>query len=251
MKCLFLWALGLTFILGSCGGEREDYRIARDPTWFPLNFIGRETNVLAFSDGVITEVAEVEGFKVSLYPSGWVTLQELLIKGRVEGIMTTIPPTPHFRQLYDFSDVYLYVGPVLVVPASAAVKSLDDMKGKMVGVLSGSAAMVVAARISHVVIVDYMSMPMALAAMAEGELDGVIMERLPALAYVRDLYHGVLKVATPPLTDEGLRLVVVQSRNYDLIDKFNRGLQKIIEDGTYNDLQKKWGLFLDLGPQRN
>ena len=251
MKRLCLCMLGLLLALGSCEGEREDYRIARDPEWFPLDFIGRENNVLAFSDGLITEIAKIEEFRVSLFPAGWVSLQEELAKGRVEGILTSIPPTPPYRRLYDFSDVYLYVGPVLVVPEGAPVTSLDDMKGKMVGVLPGSPAMIVASRIPDVVIVDYMSLPLALAACARGQIDGVMMERLPALAYVRDIYHGELKVATPPLTDEGLRLAVLRGKNRELIDRFNRGLEKLIANSTYNALQKKWGLYLDLGPARN
>lgn len=247
MKHFFVCCLAL--LLLSCdAGPKETHRIARDPFWFPLDFIGKENAVLAFSDGLIRAIGDEEGFQVSLYAVGWVQLQQVLRQGTVDGILSAIPPTPFFRRSYDFSDVYLHVGPVLVVPVESDAHSLEEMKEKIVGVLTGSPSMIVAAQIPDVVIIDYMEIAIALEECARGEIDGVLLPRLRAYAYVRDFYDEVLHVVTPPLTDEGLRLLVLKGEKEDLLEEFNDGLKEMHENGTYDKLQEKWGLDLQEGP---
>ena len=73
-------------------------------------------------------------------------------------------------------------------------------------------------------------------------LDGCLIPILAATSYIRDLYQGQVKIATPPLTDEGLRLVAKHNTAQELIKKFNDGLEKMHKDGSYHELAHKWGL---------
>lgn len=165
-------------------------------------------------------------------------------------MLTSMTPLPIYRDLYTFSEVYLYVGPVLIVSANSPVTALEQMEGKTIAVPSGAPSQLLAVGVPMVVIREYPQISEALEDVAIGKVDGVLVDALQAYAYVRDLYHGVLRVATPPLTNDGLRLVVLRGKHQKLITAFNAGLKKLIENGTYNALQKKWGLDLDQGPMR-
>ena len=49
---------------------------------------------------------------------------------------------------------------------------------------------------------------------------------------------------TPPLTQEGLRLVTLKNeKGQQLIDAYNEGLDRLKEAGTYDKLLEKWGLI--------
>ena len=68
------------------------------------------------------------------------------------------------------------------------------------------------------------------------------MDILSAAAYCRDLYQGELMIVTPPQSDEGLRLVTKHNAATDLIKGFNKGLQKLKKNGSYEKLLDKWSL---------
>ena len=60
--------LFLMMVLGGCNGTtsptKKHYIVARDPTWYPLDFMGKGDNVLAFSDELLNQIAKIEGFSV-------------------------------------------------------------------------------------------------------------------------------------------------------------------------------------------
>lgn len=260
VRCLHIWFNKLTitclFVIALAGCNSNpsvqgtSYRIGRDPTWYPLDFEGQETNVLAFSDALIDAIGRSEQFDVAFFPVTWELIPIVLRSKRADAVLSAIPPIPQYRDLYDFSDVYLYLGPVLIVPASSSAKSLEDLKGKMVGVPGGSSSMLLVAKMPNVVIRDYMNMGLALEDLAQGRVDGVVMPALAAYAYVRDFYSDRLRVVTAPMTDDGLRLLVKKGTNGHLIEAFNSGLKIAVEDQNYDQLQRKWRLNLQLGPSR-
>ena len=235
--------LGLLLVALCCSPSSGDwYRIARDPTFFPLNLGGRERSILAFSDEIVRAISKEEDFEMALYDISWPNLEPALFEGRVEAILSGLPPIPTYREVYAFSDPYLYIGPVLVVQEGVTVHSIDEMPSKIIGVLPGSASMVLVARIPGVVIRDYMTPQAMFLALSRGEVDGLVINALEAYSFVRNLYPGMLQVVTPPLTDDALRLITMKGKHDELIDRFNKGLKAIEEDGEYRDLRVYWGL---------
>jgi len=241
--------LTICLVVSGCAPRVEDkVRIGRDTSGFPANFGGREKAVSAFSDDLMRAIASEEDLPISLVAVNWETMFHQLSRDRIDGMLSAMPPIPEYRALYDFSDIYLYTGPVLMVREGFAVDSLEGMRGMIIGVTIGSPGVLIAAKVPDVVIHDYFQVSRSLQALTEGKIDGVVLEALDAYAYVRDLYAGILKVATPPLTKDGMRLVVLRGEQEELIEAFNRGLQKTVKDSTYKQLQKKWKLALNEGP---
>jgi len=75
-----------------------------------------------------------------------------------------------------------------------------------------------------------------------GLYDGVLVNYIQATSYVRDLYFGKVKIATPPLNDAGIRLLTLNGDNVELVEVFNRGLDKLRSNGKLEKLFKKWEL---------
>ncbi len=209
---------------------------------------GSQQRVTAFSDDLTRAIGKRAGFSVLLLQTTLESIPSNFRIGRIDAALTAIYPTPEARSLYDFSDPYLFIGPVLVVPGASPVDSLEGMRGKIVGAAAGTVAMVLIAKAEGIVIRDYINIAKGLEDLATGAIDGVVMPALLAYAYIRDFYSGRLKVATPPLTDEGLRLIVKKGENRQLIDSFNSELKSFVDEGGYDALQSKWGLDLNEGP---
>jgi polar amino acid transport system substrate-binding protein len=88
----------------------------------------------------------------------------------------------------------------------------------------------------------YDSIPNALDEIVSDQIDGILIDYFLVSNYVRNLYYDRVSIATPPLSNAGLRLISMEGENQDLIKVFNRGLDKLRSNGVYDKLLKKWEL---------
>jgi polar amino acid transport system substrate-binding protein len=232
------------------GGKmgRETYVIARDSFWQPLNLFGKEKNIRAFSDDLLIEIAQNQKIRISIVEGFSGSLLDGLQRGSYDAVLTTMPPTPSNKQEYDFSDPYYLIGPVLIVPEWSTVESLKQLNDKIIGYPAGSSLAFELEQNSTILATQYDNILNALDNLSTGKIDGVIMDAVRGYAYTNGYYKGRLKVATAPLTKEGLRLVTMKDgKAVHLIEHFNEGLKSLRESGKYKELLEKWGL-IDIQP---
>jgi polar amino acid transport system substrate-binding protein len=235
--------LALLFSLFSCSSSTNGGRkVGVDANWYPLSFDNRTHNVTAFSTELLGQIGKAEKIPFVKVTVNWDNLMDGLKNDEYEAILTSMPPYIFNEKLFDFSAIYLPLGPVLVVPAGSMITGLNHLNGKEIAVISGSTSALILQESAGVLIREYDSIPNALNAVVEGTVDGAMIDVLSAVAYCNDLYQGKLKVATEPLNDEGLRLVTKHGAAPDLIRGFNEGLAKLRKNGTYDALLKKWNL---------
>jgi polar amino acid transport system substrate-binding protein len=243
MKKIFI-LFSLCFLLfNSCGQRiRPVYRIGVDPTWYHLELMGKEKNLLGFSTDLLKEIGMLKKINIELIMRSWDNLAEGLKEESYAAILSTITPYLFNRETYDFSDIYLSTGPVLIVSASSSVTSLKEMEGKEVAIQRGSQNEPLFEKYPGVLLRIYDSIPQALNDVAKQVIDGAIVDILTAEGYVQDIYHGELKIATPPLNKEGVRLITLHGKEAKLIENFNEGLRELKENGVYSQLARKWSL---------
>lgn len=242
MRRVAIVFLTLLILVGCSSNTDTGRKVGVDPSWYPLNFGKLDNNVTAFSTELLTKIGSTEKIPFVKVTVNWNELMEGLQKDKYEAILTSMPPYIFNEKLFDFSAVYLPLGPVLVVPMNSTINSLETLDGKEIAVADGLSNAVMLEKSQGVLIRNYDSIPKALNDLAAGTIDGVMIDSLSAVAYTRDLYQGVLKIATPPLNDAGLRLVTKRGAAPDLIKAFNKGLSKLQKDGSYNKLLDKWNL---------
>ncbi len=242
-RSIFSLFFALCTLLTSCGGSKStQVLIGVDATWFPIDMAGRDTNVTAFSTELLTEIGKLQKLHFTKVTVNWDNLLDGLNKQQYPAMLSSIPPYPFNLKIYDFSDPYLPLGLVLVVPASSPIQSLDMLSGKLVAYISGSQGEVVLQKATGVLPREYSLVAKALSDVATGTIDGAIINILPAAAYVQDVYQGKLRIATAPLTEEALRLITLHNADPALIQSFNDGLKKLKTTPAYTALLKKWNL---------
>ena len=243
--CRFLIALvGCIFFL-SCGGKKAadyDYTIALDPTWYSLELPGREPELTAFTTELILEIGKIEKVSIGVYERSWNNLMYALQEGECDAICSTMQPYLFYEKLYNFSNLYLMTGPVLVVPSNAPVQHLDKMAGKIMGIQRDSNSALILEKYPYVIQRTYDSIQQALTDASQGVIDGALVDILTAEAFTRDIFQGQLKISTPPLTQEGVRILAMKDHTPELIKIFDRGLARLKENGKYTALAKKWRL---------
>ena len=219
------------------------YRIGRDTTFAPLNFLGKEKNLVGFIDDLIYSIAYIENFGVDLGTSPRGRMEENLRRGIYDGVITLEAPTSRLAQMYEFSDPFYDLGPVLIVPIDSDAESLDDMRSKVIGIERTASIIYNVPEIPDIIFTPFENILFAFRNLSEGHIDGVIMDAFPASEYLETFYKGMLKVIPPPLTEHGLRLMTLKTPNgNDLVKRFNDGLKKMREESEYNAILEKWRL---------
>lgn len=240
-----IWILissSLVLLLTGCAGFlTPTYKIGIDPRWYPLDMQGKENSLVAFSTELLEEIAARQKIKISLAYSGWDNLFDDLEAGKTAAVLSSLQPQLFLEKRYSFSDLYLPLGPVLIVPLASHATTLTAMKGKEVAIVTGSPSELLLEPVGAL-IRSYPSIPDALNAVARGDNDGALIDILAAQSYTQDLFRSTLKIASAPLDTNGLRLVAIVDEEPELIEAFDAGLKELKKDGTYNRLAQKWHL---------
>ena len=234
--------LSLMFLLTACGSGGKTYRVGMDPSWYPIELQGKEPNVYAFANELLMAIGREEGVHFERVTMSWDNLIFGLKEKRYDGILSSMTPRVFLERTYTFSDPILSIGPVLIVKDGVKVSSLGQMNGKEVAVDTLSSEAVLLERFPGVIVQYYYSIPDGLDDVIAELYDGILVNYIQATSYIRDLYFGKVKIATPPLNDAGIRLLTLNGDNTELVEVFNRGLDKLRSNGKLEKLLKKWEL---------
>jgi polar amino acid transport system substrate-binding protein len=219
-----------------------DYKIALDPSWSAVEAPGREASLTAFTCELIEAIGAQEHLKIGVYERSWSNLLLELQENNCQAICSPMQPYIFYEKLYVFSNIYLATGAVLVGRKAAQWHSLEQLAGHEVGIVRGTSEALLLEKYPQILQRAYSSIQAALDALRQGTIQAVVLDLLSAEAYTRDLYQGELKIASAPLTPEGIRLVGLHGSSEELIRRFNRGLAKLRSNGTYAKIARKWAL---------
>ncbi|MBS0626077.1 MAG: transporter substrate-binding domain-containing protein [Verrucomicrobia bacterium] len=240
--CIFFLALFLSCC--SCGNSSRhgDTRIGIDPDWYPIDFQALQSYVNGYTEDLLLEVSKYSGMQIEKITAGWDSLMDGLNEKKYDAILTSMPPYNFNQAKYDFSENFLDLGPVLIVPVGASHTDLSKMSNEVVGVVTGDPAILILQKYPDIVLRKYGTVPELLDAAVDGSIEGALLNRLTASSYVRDIYSGKLKIASAPLTDAGLHLLTLKGKHDHLVHVFNKSIKQLKKKKKIEALQKKWQL---------
>lgn len=245
---LALFCLLLILLIRGCSSSHFHnnlYTIGQDVQWSSLNVMNKERELSAFNLDLLSAIAKQENVKFNLFPIANHALIRLLETKELDGIISSLPPTPINQNSYTFSAPFFPLGPVLITSAKSPLKGWNETAVKIIGVQSNAQMLLDLEKDASIQLRLYDNILSALADLDDRRIDGVIFPALPAYIYTNTFYEGKLKIATAPLTDESLRLIALKNeRGQQLIDTFNQGLKELQTNGTYHQLLSSWG-FMD------
>lgn len=240
-------ALSLIFIVRSCSRTpllSPTYEIGVDDRWTSLNLMTKERNMTAFSNDLIRAIAKEQGFRYNLTFAPPMELLSRLDNRQLQGIFSAVLPTSTLQRRYLFSEPYFLFGPVLIVPKKSEFDSWEEARHKIIGILSQSGAIFELSQEQSIQLRMYENPLKALADLNNELIDGVVLPAIQAYIYVQTFYPDTFRIATTPLTREGYRLMVHNNiEGKELIEQFNAGLKAIRENGEYQQLVERWGIF--------
>jgi polar amino acid transport system substrate-binding protein len=236
--CVLVMIPGLV----SAQAKMRTVTFATDATWPPMEMVDKNKAIVGFDIDFMNAVAKEAGFKAVYKNTAWDGIFGGLEAGKYDAIVSSVTITDERKKQYDFSDPYITVGQILVVPKTTKdVKVLADLKGKKVGAQIGTTGSFEIKKVEGVELKTYDEIGLAFEDMAAGRLSGVVCDEPTAanFALQRAEYRDKFKIVGEPFTEEFYG-VVVKKGNKKLLDLINKGIRAVQAKKIDVQLRKKW-----------
>ncbi|MUV38915.1 putative amino-acid-binding protein YxeM [Lentibacillus sp. JNUCC-1] len=257
---LFLTALLLVGLLAACGDEEETdaapekeatvdtiedgyFTFGSSGLYKPFNFEDLDGDLTGFEVELGEAIAKEMGLKPKpVATQDFGALIEEVNSGRLDAIMGSMTITEKRAESVDFSDPYYRSGGVIYVHNdNDSIEAAEDLEGHSVGVVASSTyEEMVMDYITEEDLKTYQSDNVALQDLAAGtdRLDAVVTDKFVGMLQIEENDLDIRPVGDR-VFDEEIG-AAVKKGNQELLDEINRALQAVIDDGTYDEISKKW-----------
>jgi glutamine transport system substrate-binding protein len=241
MALLGCMIAGLT-ASGFAMAEKTTLRAVTDPSFVPFEMRDQETGeMVGFDMDILAEVAKRAGFDYDLETMDFQGIIPALQTGNKEIAIAGITITEEREEVVDFSDPYYDSGLRLLVMADDdSIKTVEDLAGKSVGTKTGSTSHdYLRNQLSDEVTVEpYPGSADMYQALLGGAVDAVFYDA-PNVGYFAQT-KGKERVKTVGPLYEGQQYGLALVDGSEWVDDVNDALASMKEDGTYDEIYKKW-----------
>lgn len=218
----------------------------------PFSIVNQDGKADGFSVELLRAALAAMGREVTFRTGPWPEVRGWLERGEIQAL-PLVGRTPEREALFDFTVPYMTLhGAIVVRNDETGIRDLGDLRGRRVAVMKGDNAEEFLRRVERGI--DIHTTPtfeIALQALAAGQYDAVVIQRLVALRLIQKTGLTDLRVIDKPI--EGFAqdfCFAVREGDRKTLALLNEGLALVMADGTYRHLHSKWFAAMQLPSDR-
>jgi polar amino acid transport system substrate-binding protein len=235
-------SLGLfALALGSVQAQNKELIVGSSATYRPFAYETPSKEIVGYDVDIIKAVAQKAGLQIKIVNTPWTGIFAALNNGDADLVISGVTINDKRKQSYDFTAPYFEARQLIAVQQASTVKSLKDLAGKKVGVVTGSTGDDIASREfgkTNTDIRRFESTPVVISELVNSGVDAAIGDNGVIAFRVQE--HKQLKTVSDANFPKEYFGIVVKQGNKALLDKLNGGLAAIKADGSYAQIYKKW-----------
>jgi polar amino acid transport system substrate-binding protein len=226
----------------------ETIRVVTTAGGAPFGIVNPQTSKYeGFMYDIINDLAKRANLKVDMQTAEWDALIPSLQSGKADVIVDGMYITPERQKVINFTDpVFGYGEGLIVQEGDKKTKSLEDLKGKTVGVQIGTSYKDMLDQKNkslNLNIKTYQTTADLLKDIENKRLDAAIADS-PTFTYLKSKNPGanfrIVDDYVPSLA--GKIGIGVAKKNTALVEKLNKAIAAAKKDGTIKKIYKKWGV---------
>lgn len=216
-------------------------RVANTQSSPPWSMLDEHDNPVGYDVAIAKEVGKRIGVpNVVFVADSFKNFVEGLKTGKYDLVMNDLTPTPEREQQVDFGDPYGVEDFRIFVPVgNTDIKGKDTLKGKRVGVATGSSNETWArAHLKESDIRSYDNGALIFNDLGSGRIDAVIISHFGGMKYA-NVNHLPVKEVGEPLIYQLSAPAMVKGQPA-LRAAVNKAISEMMTDGTIQAMAKKW-----------
>jgi ABC-type amino acid transport substrate-binding protein len=228
---------------GSNGEEKKKLVMATSADYAPYEYVDTEKGdeIIGFDIDIANYITKELGYELEIIDMDFNGLIAAMNAGKADFIIAGMTATEERKQNADFSDVYFISKEIIVTTKDSGIKTVEDLKGKTVGVQTGSIQEGRAEEIAKTVDIKIESrnrIPDIVQEINAGRFDAIIIEDSIAAGYFKN-NPDLVGFNIEEESDE-VGSSIAFNKGSELTEEFNRVLAEMKENGEMDRLVKKW-----------
>ena len=225
-------------------GSDKTWVIAMDTVFRPFEYTDEKGEFVGIDVDIIKAVAANQGFNIDIQSLGWDAAVTAVQAGQADALLAGASITDERKANgWIFSDSYYDSYQVFAAKTDSGIESLDDLKGKTIAVKNATAGANYAESLKDEYgfkIDTYEDSPTMYQAVVLGQADACVEDK-PIMA--DNIKTGGLDLTIVESTASEVApygFAIMNEDNQELLDMFNKGLQEIKDNGTYDEILNKY-----------
>jgi len=215
-------------------------KVGTNAEYRPFEYVDESGEIVGFDVDLIKELAKRAGYEVELVNTKWDGIFTALAAGEFDVVASACTITDERKQSVDFTDPYFNAGQSIAVLAdNDTIKTVEDLKGKRIGVQLGTTGDMEASKIEGAEVKRYEEITLAFQALANGDVDAVVNDTPTSADIIKANPEIKAKIVGEPFTNEFYGIAVNKGKP-EIRDALNKALAEIKADGTYDQIYRKW-----------
>jgi polar amino acid transport system substrate-binding protein len=250
--------VALAVLIAGCGQDTAQQAQPQDQSWENIKTKGEITvgmcaeyapfesrdaksgQIEGFDVDIANALASDLGVKVKLVDAQWESLVGGVGKGDYDVLITCMSKKEAASGNANTSDPYYQLKEIIVVNKdNNTIKTVDDLKGKVVGVQTQTSSEQAADKLQGLKeIKRYNRTPEAFIDLVNKRIDAVIVGYAYAVTEMKNNSANI-KIVDSPVASSDI-VIVMKKGNDSLTAKINESLAKIKQNGQYDAAVNKW-----------
>lgn len=241
MKKLFkLFMLSLLIVLtAACGASKTEkvYVIGTNAEYPPFEYL-EDGKVCGLDADIIAAIAQKLNIQYKWSNTNFDGLIPALQTKKMDAVIAGMSITPERAKAVNFSIPYLSSNVAFIANRNKPINGMEDLENKNYGAELGTTKEAAARKIKGATVTPFSSNTGALVALKSGKIDGIVLDESVAVKFVENNPELMLVGA---LEGEP-KAIAFNKDDTELMEKFNKALQELIDDGTIQKLREKYGV---------
>lgn len=255
-KVLIAIVATVVLFLAACGKketEQDSLKAIQDKgeivvgimgTYAPYNFMNKEKEYDGFDVDIAKELAKRLNVEAKFVAQEFSGLIPSLQKGKFDMLVSQVTITEDRQKQIDFTESYITNDvKVIVKEDNTSIQSVEDFKGKKIGVGLGTNDEAflrneLMPQVGDFQINTYDDVITTLKDLDAGRVDATINNAYALKPVIEQNGFKVKAVGEPIKSDKAA--VAVKKGNTDLVNALNKALDEMKKDGTYKEIFVKW-----------
>lgn len=247
MKRILIALTALTLAAPAVAQDKMQLKIGTEGAYPPFNHYDSDRNLIGFDIDIAKALCEEMNAECTFVAQDWDGIIPALQAGKFDAIIASMSITPERDEVVDFTNKYYNTPPAIAVNKEVDVE--DASPESMSGLILGAQSSTTHANYAEKYFADtelrrYGTPEEYKLDLSSGRIDAAIDDVVVLSDWLATPEGECCEILATLATDEEINGpgagIAVREGEAELVEKFNAAIAAIREDGTYDEIRKKY-----------